>query len=119
MKIPVSKYSLDKSEKKMYIFQAPGSPKAVTLLYSAKKREELIFLEEMKLREGWRLQTFVTGEEGGRRLDQNDLKKALEKMPSGRVVTYLCGPPTMTEAVAAGLQDLGLSKGDVKYENWW
>ena len=36
-----------------------------------------------------------------------------------RVVTYLCGPPTMTEAVAAGLQDLGMQRGDVKYENWW
>jgi len=98
--------------------EAPGSPKALTLLYSAKKREELIFLEDMKLREGWRLQTFVTGEEGGKRLDQSDLKEALEKMP-GRVVTYLCGPPTMTEAVAAGLKDLGMQRGDVKYENWW
>jgi len=98
--------------------KAPGSPKAVTLLYSAKKREELIFLEEIKLREGWSLETFVTGEDGGRRLDQNDLKRALENMP-GRVVTYLCGPPTMTEAVAAGLQELGMKRGDVKYENWW
>merc|ERR1712062_462770 len=86
--------------------QAPGSPKAVTLLYSAKKREELIFLEEIKLRDG------------GRRLDQSDLKRALENMP-GRVVTYLCGPPTMTEAVAAGLQELGMKRGDVKHENWW
>lgn len=98
--------------------KASGSPKAVTLLYSAKKREELIFLEEIKLREGWSLETFVTGEDGGRRLDQNDLKRALENMP-GRVVTYLCGPPTMTEAVAAGLQELGMKRGDVKYENWW
>jgi len=98
--------------------EAPGSPKALTLLYSAKKREELIFLEDMKLSQGWSLQTFVTGEEGGKRLDQSDLKEALEKMP-GRVVTYLCGPPTMTEAVAAGLQDLGMQRGDVKYENWW
>ena len=88
------------------------------MLYSAKKREELIFLEDMKLREGWSLETFVTGEECGRRLDQSDLKKALERM-SGRVVTYLCGPPTMTEAVAADLQDLGMNRGDVKYENWW
>ena len=117
MKILVSKHSWDKSEKKS-IFQAPGSPKAVTLLYSAKKREELIFLEEIKLREGWSLETFVTGEDGGRRLDQSDLKRALESMP-GRVVTYLCGPPTMTEAVAAGLQELGMKRGDVKYENWW
>jgi len=98
--------------------KASGSPKAVTLLYSAKKREELIFLEEIKLREGWSLETFVTGEDGGRRLDQSDLKRALENMP-GRVVTYLCGPPTMTEAVAAGLQELGMKRGDVKYENWW
>jgi len=98
--------------------KAPGSPRALTLLYSAKKREELIFLEEMKLREGWSLQTFVTGEEGGRRLNQSDLEKALERMP-GKVVTYLCGPPTMTEAVAADLQDLGMNRGDVKFENWW
>ena len=88
------------------------------MLYSAKKREELIFLEEMKLREGCSLQTFVTGEEGGRRLNQSDLKKALERMP-GKVVTYLCGPPTLTEAVAADLQDLGMNRGDVKFENWW
>lgn len=98
--------------------KAPGCPKALTLLYSAKRREELIFLEEMKLREGWSLETFVTGEEGGRRLEQSDLKKALERMP-GRVVTYLCGPPTMTEAVATDLQNLGMDRGDVKYENWW
>ena len=116
MKIPVSTFWIN--QKKMSIFQAPGSPKAVTLLYSAKKREELIFLEEIELREGWSLETFVTGEDGGRRLDQSDLKRALESMP-GRVITYLCGPPTMTEAVAAGLQELGMKKGDVKYENWW
>ena len=61
--------------------QASGSPNALTLLYSAKKRDELIFLEEIKLREGWSLETFVTGEDGGRRLfSEEELVEPMEPL---------------------------------------
>lgn len=98
---------------------SPGAPRSVTLLYSARREEELVYLGEVQegAGEGWQVQTFVTGE-GGRRVGREEVGRAVGGM-EGRVVAYLCGPPGMAEEVAGWLEELGVAEGDVRYEAWW
>ena len=34
-------------------------------------------------------------------------------------ICYVCGPPQMTDAIAAMLSDLGVPKDFIIYEKWW
>lgn len=53
-----------------------------------------------------------------------DLEAALANLRLGstqeqRLLTFICGPPGMTEAVNRCLQGLGMHADDIRFEKWW
>lgn len=100
--------------------KSSGTPQAVSLLYSAKIAEELIFQQDLVQGqgEGWKMSPFLTREGAKQRLGKKDLAQELDGL-QGRKVCFLCGPPEMTDQVAKWLEELGVAKDDVKYETWW
>ena len=112
-----------------------NSAEKVSLLFSAKSRDELIFRRDIediceRRPDTFTARYFVTGGEArddddtrrafGKRIDSDDLSSALGgggDMSS--VFCYICGPNPMTKDCAAALIQLGVPKDNVFYELWW
>ena len=120
----------------------------VNLLYSARKKEDLIFLDkirdavqsnktdEMVKDSLFNASFFVTKEPNDndtlfkhKRIDLNELKESVElfsrrnceSLSKNRpLFCFLCGPPEMLKEIASMLiNDLRLPKEHVIYEMWW
>ena len=123
------------------IDRASYTPQKVSLLYSAKSREELIFRDDIddiceRRAETFTANYFVTGddkraEEGETkvicsRIDAGHLARALALSDDDGITTresgtfcYICGPNSLTEDSVAALTSLGVPKENVFYELWW
>ena len=123
------------------IDRADCAPKKVSLLYSAKRIDELIFRDDIddiceRRVETFTANYFVTGnderteEEEERkvicsRIDAGHLARALALGDDGAgtresdVFCYVCGPNSLTEDSVAALTTLGVPKENVFYELWW
>lgn len=57
------------------------------------------------------------------RIDRQHLQSALQQLRVeygvADVVSYVCGPPQMTDEVTHTLRDLGLAAESVHSERWW
>lgn len=109
------------------------SPDAVTLLYSAANRDELIFRDNIDLmcsssNHNIRSKYFVTKEQSSnsdtvtfRRLNKSDLASCLDSSESTKnsTICYLCGPPDMVVQTRQWLHQLGIPSRNVKFELWW
>lgn len=89
------------------------SPPPLTLLHSARSRDDLAFAEEFAaLEEAGRLRYLVTttrerhADGDGRRLDATRLREAL---PSPDARCYVCGPEAFVRDVTAALVTIGIS----------
>lgn len=113
-------YSIWLQARHLVSAQHPNRPQSVTLLYSARTADELIFRGELSsgLGDQFGMVTFLTREGTKQRMQKEDLSQTLEGM-QGKKICYICGPASMTEQVAEWLHQLGLDKEDVLYENWW
>ena len=120
------------------IDKAGHSAKKVSLLFSAKSRDELIFrgdIEDIceRRRDTFEASYFVTGDGGGNarargdetgrvfyaRIDASHLSVALGDDDVSGVFCYVCGPNSLTEDCVAALMKLGVPKENVFYELWW
>ena len=116
------------------IDRAGHSAEKVSLLFSAKSRDELIFRRDIddiceRSPDTFTASYFVTGDvrnddETGRvfytRIDGGHLSEALGSGDDGNdVFCYICGPNSMTKECAAALIKLGVPKENVFYELWW
>jgi len=99
----------------------PNKPQEVTLLYSARNNEELIFKRELSsgLGEKFHMKTFLTREGTSKRIQKEDLCEALQGMQGKKKICFICGPAAMAEQVAEWLLQLGVEKENVIFENWW
>mmetsp|Transcript_91206 Transcript_91206/g.292859 ORF Transcript_91206/g.292859 Transcript_91206/m.292859 type:complete len:309 (-) Transcript_91206:75-1001(-) len=106
----------------------------ISLLYSASRPSELAYrlhLEELaRGDERLRLSLRVTRNDGAEqepwegltgRVGVAELRAALSEESAGsKVVSYVCGPPAMTDALVDVLRsELGLPKEMVRSEKWW
>ncbi|XP_059352271.1 oxidoreductase NAD-binding domain-containing protein 1-like [Daphnia carinata] len=123
-------------------FQIPTNekylPKNITLLYSAKQKEELLFQDTIsELKHGplksFDCRFFVTrlpasendqsGQRGSQfrdgRLMEKDLRLAINKSDIDTVICFICGPPPMTDAIHSQLIKMEVPAKQIKYEKWW
>ena len=121
----------------------------VNLLYSARKNEDLIFLNKIRdavqssktnemVKDSLFNATFFLTKEPGddngslfkhKRIDLNELKESIElfsrknceRLSKNRpLFCFLCGPPEMLKQITSMLiNDLGIPKEHVFYERWW
>ena len=103
--------------------QNPESSKSVTLLYSAKTKDEFIFAKEINNicneSENVHVDYFVTQDSKhseNKRISESDLKKVLE---SKSPLCYICGPTSMIEDMNSTLVKLGVPSEKIFYELWW
>jgi len=99
-----------------------------TLLYSASKREELLFKDKIdeiaKSTPGVSVHYFVTKEKDDstafdwRRINQTDLAESIGG-DSSSLLSYICGPPTMIDGLVQSFRDLGVEDKNVHFEKWW
>ena len=116
------------------IDRAGHSAGKASLLFSAKKADELIFRRDIediceRRPDTFTANYFVTGDvrnddETGRvfytRIDGGHLSKALGSGDDvSEVFCYICGPNSMTKECVAALIKLGVPKENVFYELWW
>ncbi|KAI9556142.1 hypothetical protein GHT06_018716 [Daphnia sinensis] len=113
-------------------------PKNITLLYSAKQKEELLFQDTISQLKNGPLKSFdyrffVTrltasndhqcGQTGSQlregRLMEKDLQLAISKSDIDNVICFICGPPPMTDAFHSQLIKMGVTAKQIKYEKWW
>lgn len=89
------------------------------LLYSNEKSEDAIAAGELKTMLGKDCHFFVTDEEhpqfDSRRIDRERLAQHLEQFSNPKV--YLCGPPSMMEAITETLKDLGIEDDNLITED--
>jgi len=109
-----------------------SSTAKATLLYSASKREELLFKDRIdslvKSVPGVVVDYFVTRETPPpvstestspyiwRRISKSDLKTKLAGHSSQ---SYLCGPPSMIDSLVESLRDIGVADERIHFEKWW
>lgn len=55
----------------------------------------------------------------GRRLQKDDLGRAVARLDVTRLQCFICGPPPMIEDLQIVLRDLGVDLGCVNFEKWW
>lgn len=101
------------------------------LLYSASTNDELIFKERIDSlssgSEKLMRKYFVTKEipQGnpdthGRRICQDDILEAVKTLnEDNEVQCYLCGPPPMIKSMLTCLNNSGVEKSFIHYEQWW
>ncbi|XP_032780804.2 oxidoreductase NAD-binding domain-containing protein 1 [Daphnia magna] len=123
-------------------FQIPNNekhlPKNITLLYSAKQKEELLFQDTIsELKNGplksFDYRFFVTrfpapddhqcDQRGSQlregRVMEEDLRLAISKSYVENVICFICGPPPMADAIHSQLLKMGVTAKQIKYEKWW
>lgn len=104
----------------------------ISLLYSASRPSELAFrthLEELarqddRLSLAFHVTRSDPNEEPwagpGQRIGAAALREALGEAQPEEVLSFVCGPPAMTDALVAVLKDeLGLPRDRVRFEKWW
>jgi ferredoxin-NADP reductase len=96
-----------------------------TLLYSARRLEDVIYREELEhlQRDGLDVVLTLTrsqpeGWTGHSRRVDTDLLAEVAPPPDGRPVAFVCGPTPFVEAVALALVELGHDPGLVKTERF-
>ncbi|XP_014674273.1 PREDICTED: oxidoreductase NAD-binding domain-containing protein 1-like [Priapulus caudatus] len=108
---------------------AVAKPRAVTLLFSAKTRQELIHRRTLQmLSEEFptiNVRLFVTQEpEAGDvniavgRIGEAQLRDALDGLEKSATWCYVCGPTPMIDEVETALQKLGVTKDRIRAEKW-
>ena len=94
--------------------------KDIAFLYSNKTKDELIFEKEIENLKGKKI-LFLSNVENTQGFEEGRITKekiqALVPDFQEREV-YICGPTSMMKAIAAGLQELGLSKSQIHYEKF-
>lgn len=109
-----------------HIHEAPH-PVPCTLLYSAQRKEDLVFgaeLEDLARRHAHSFEYIPIltrtrpGAEGG----TNRMSKALiaRHLPRlDRFECFVCGPPGMIDNVASWFLEIGVAAQRIHYEKWW
>ena len=104
------------------LFQAiPAGPGDLTLVYRARREEDVVFRRELELlaeRRGARLH-IVTGRRadlGGDPLSAAALRANVPDV--ARHDVYVCGPPGMTEAAVAALREAGVPRRHIHHESF-
>lgn len=93
----------------------------VSLFYSAKKREDLLFKEELDSFKNIKLTYTLTQENPPnwkgetRRVDLDMIKKHADIKDA---VFYICGPHEMTSSISAQLINEGIERKNIRTEKW-
>ncbi|XP_013413722.1 oxidoreductase NAD-binding domain-containing protein 1-like [Lingula anatina] len=103
----------------------------VVLLYSSSAREELLYRDHIKELADKSSKIFykffVTQQPENKesthmrngRIGEDDVTEALEKLNTEKLLCYICGPSTMSNAVEGFLLNSGVPKNKIMYEKWW
>ena len=108
-------------------WQAVGSDVPVSLLYSSRTYEDIIYREELDTlqQEGAGLKVIHTltraqplGWQGySRRIDRQMLHEVMSPL-GDKLIAYICGPTSMVEMVANSLVDLGMPARQIRTERF-
>eukprot|EP00761_Pharyngomonas_kirbyi_P012422 gb/GECH01012449.1/.p1 GENE.gb/GECH01012449.1/~~gb/GECH01012449.1/.p1 ORF type:complete len:315 (+),score=77.20 gb/GECH01012449.1/:1-945(+) len=116
-----------------FLDQNPDLHEKVTLLYSAKTKEELLFYDELQNMaennpERYHFEFSVTGDTPSNRLilqgrfdrevvTEYVLKHEQENLKN--TLFYLCGPPPMLQTLPDHIKHLGVPEENIMYEKWF
>ena len=107
---PVRSIIKDATERKL--------PHKITLIYSNRNPESTAFLEDLKKWAGenpnFRLFAKMTDKEG--HVDAAYIKNAVGEL--GNTIYYVVGPPAMVAAMTKALEECGISRDDVRFEEF-
>lgn len=100
----------------------------LTLLFSAASADELLFRntidECVSKNSKLKAEYFVTREENSlftnRRITKDDIAERLSSSSASDCsICYICGPPDMVGQTSQWLQELNVSKENIRFELWW
>ncbi|XP_067649713.1 oxidoreductase NAD-binding domain-containing protein 1-like isoform X2 [Haliotis asinina] len=106
-------------------------PNKVILMFSAKTNDELLFRKRINelcnvKPNNMSAVYFITEETGATedntvcsRIKQEHVQEATDKLNSGKVECYLCGPSPMIADIETMLKACGITESSIHYERWW